>query len=602
MSYLVIARKFRPQSFASVIGQDHITKALANAILWNRVPHALLFTGPRGVGKTTSARVLAKALNCNGRQLPVKSEISETANSAELIEPCGKCINCKEITKSTSLAVWEIDGASNNSVENVRELIDSLYSVPPPGSKYKIYIIDEVHMLSTAAFNALLKSLEEPPPNTIFIFATTEPHKIPETVISRCQRHDFRKISTDVIAQSLEEIAKEEGIKAEPGVFDFVARKAQGGMRDAQSLLDRLISFSGNKLELETAQQIFGAVDNSYYIELSNAILGKNNKECLFLINKAFSQSLDIKSYISDFVTHFRRLLVLSLLAAKNSNLTADKEILNLLEINTKEFSELLLQVKETKSFDFQRLFDLALETAQTALSCNFSRFALEAGIAKMATLADLMPIADILSSLKGNTSISQAQTIPTTKTLLTENTFKTETPIREIPAEIILENEVTFNPSWHDFVLHVQSFRKEILLATLLKRSFALIFTENKLSLEGSDFDISTLQDHDTLTILNSCLQSYSGHGNWEIRFQKQITNKPLPTQAATKAGLNSQIEKQKITSPLHPSSISGKEVEAEQKKHTQMQQEARSNPLVQSVLDAFGGSQVEKVSIIKK
>ncbi len=597
MSYLVIARKFRPQSFSSVIGQNHITTALANAILWNRVPHAMLFTGPRGVGKTTSARVLAKALNCNGRKIPEKNEISERANSAELVEPCGKCINCVEITKSTSLAVWEIDGASNNSVENVRELIDSLYSVPPPGSKYKIYIIDEVHMLSTAAFNALLKSLEEPPPNTIFIFATTEPHKIPETVISRCQRHDFRKISTEVIAKSLEDIAQEEGIKAEAGVFEFVARKAQGGMRDAQSLLDRLISFSGNKLELETAQQIFGAVDTGYFLDLSAAILQKNNKECLALINKAFSQSLDIKSYISDFVTHFRRLLVVSLLSAKSNNLPAEKEILNLLEVNSKEFSELLKQVKEIKSFDFQRLFDLALDSAQTALSCNFPRFALEAGIIRMASLEDLMPIADILSSLKGNNSINQNQTIAN-KTSTIEKTNKIEAANNsEIPA-ILLQTEVSFNPSWHDFVQHVQSFRKEILLATLLKRSFAQIFTENKLSLEGGDFDINTLKDPDTLTILKSCLQSYSGHSNWEIRLQHQ----PKDISTPITSGLNSQIEKQKNNSALHPSSISAKEVEAEKKNISKMQQEARSNPLVKTVLDTFGGSQVEKVSILKK
>ena len=210
--------------FSAVAGQEHITQALINAIARDRVPHALLFCGPRGVGKTTCARVLAKALNCTGRELKVgsKQEIEE-------IEPCGECSNCKEISSSSSMAVWEVDGASNNSVENVRDLIDSLISAPPPGSKYKIYIIDEVHMLSVAAFNALLKSLEEPPPNTIFVFATTEPHKIPDTVISRCQRHDFRRISFPVIAARLKEIAEKEGVKVAPGVAEFVARKAQGG-------------------------------------------------------------------------------------------------------------------------------------------------------------------------------------------------------------------------------------------------------------------------------------------------------------------------------------------------------------------------------------
>ena len=213
MSYLVLARKYRPAGFNSVSGQEHVTRTLSNAIKLDKVVHAFLFTGPRGVGKTSVSRILSKALNC---QNPHETE------------PCQECASCKEIGQGNSLAVREIDGASHNSVDNVRELVDSFKTLPPPGYKYKVYIIDEVHMLSISAFNALLKSLEEPPPNTVFILATTEVHKIPDTVISRCQRHDFRALAIGSIEARLKEICQFEGIEAEQEAITLVARLSDG--------------------------------------------------------------------------------------------------------------------------------------------------------------------------------------------------------------------------------------------------------------------------------------------------------------------------------------------------------------------------------------
>ncbi len=396
MSYLVLARKFRPQTFGSIVGQEHISKALANAIVRRRVPHALLFTGPRGVGKTTSARVFARAVNCTGRELPAESDVG--ADAREVAEPCGECTNCKEIAKSSSMAVWEIDGASNNSVDNVRDLIDSLRSLPPPGSEYKIYIIDEVHMLSVAAFNALLKSLEEPPPNTIFVFATTEPHKIPETVISRCQRHDFRRISIDVIANRLSEIAELEKLEVEDGVTQFLARRAQGGMRDAQSMFDRLIAFSEARITLNETQRVFGALDQSYFFRQSEAVFARDPAACFDLLDEAFDQSIDVRAFIGDFISHWRNLLLVAVGGAKAKE---ERLFQRSLEVTEEQLAQLRAQVEEVSSVDMQRLFDLAEQCAQRALHSSFPRFVLEAGLAKMAALTSLRPLPELIEKLE---------------------------------------------------------------------------------------------------------------------------------------------------------------------------------------------------------
>ncbi len=398
MSYLVLARKFRPQTFESIAGQEHITQALASAIVRRKVPHSFLFTGPRGVGKTTSARVLARALNCTGRALPDADADLSSEDLRKLVEPCGECVNCQEIAKSSSMAVWEIDGASNNSVDNIRELIDSLRSLPPPGSEYKIYIIDEVHMLSVAAFNALLKSLEEPPPNTVFIFATTEPHKIPDTVISRCQRHDFRHLPVETIAKRLEEIATAEGVQVDKEVFYFVARRADGGMRDAQSMFDRLIAFGYEKLDLEHAQGVFGAVDREFFFRQSDAILSGDAASCFQQVEEAFARSIDLRTFVADFLSHWR---VLMLLGASSEDRNASADIRRLFEMRDEEFVQYTEQVQRSSDFDLQRLFEIAYQTAEQCLRSTFPRFVLEAGLAKMASLPSLRPIPEILDRIE---------------------------------------------------------------------------------------------------------------------------------------------------------------------------------------------------------
>ncbi|MGD8717099.1 MAG: DNA polymerase III subunit gamma/tau, partial [Desulfobacterales bacterium] len=253
MSYLVLARKYRPQTFDQVVEQTHITQTLSNAISSGRVAHAILFSGPRGTGKTTVARILAKALNCKEAPTPV---------------PCNDCRSCVEITTGHAVDVFEIDGASNNSVDQIRDLRDNIKYMPAH-SPYKIYIIDEVHMLSMAAFNALLKTLEEPPPHVMFMFATTEPHKIPITILSRCQRHDFRRISLNSIEKQMASICQQESYAIAEESLGLIAQEASGSMRDALSLLDQVLSCSQGAIDHQQVTDILGVVDRKIIFSLS---------------------------------------------------------------------------------------------------------------------------------------------------------------------------------------------------------------------------------------------------------------------------------------------------------------------------------------------
>ena len=294
MSYEVFARKYRPQTFDDLVGQTHVSHTLKNAVAQNRLAHAYLFVGPRGVGKTSTARILAKSLNC------VKGPT---------ITPCGVCDNCREIAGGNSLDVIEIDGASNNSVEDVRQLRENVRYAPAKG-RYKIYLIDEVHMLSAAAFNALLKTLEEPPEHVKFIFATTEPQKVLPTIISRCQRFDLHRIPANLIAEHLQVIAKKEKITLEPAAAHSIARGAEGGLRDAESMLDQLVAFCGEKIAESDVLNVFGFTSEQTVSDLTQRILRGETPEAINLLHEQCEAGKDMMRLMANLIAYVRDLLV----------------------------------------------------------------------------------------------------------------------------------------------------------------------------------------------------------------------------------------------------------------------------------------------------
>jgi len=294
VSYEVFARKYRPQTFDDLVGQTHVSRTLKNAVAQNRLAHAYLFVGPRGIGKTSTARILAKALNCvNG----------------PTVTPCGVCDNCREIAAGNSLDVIEIDGASNNSIEDVRQLRDNVRYAPAKG-RYKIYLIDEVHMLSPAAFNALLKTLEEPPAHVKFIFATTEPQKVLPTILSRCQRFDLHRIPANLIAQHLQFIAGKEKITLEPAAAHSIARGAEGGLRDAESMLDQLVAFCGETIAEADVLKVFGFTSEQTVVDLTGHVLRSETAGALELLYQQCESGKDMMRLMSDLIAYLRDLLV----------------------------------------------------------------------------------------------------------------------------------------------------------------------------------------------------------------------------------------------------------------------------------------------------
>jgi DNA polymerase-3 subunit gamma/tau len=424
--YQVLARKWRPQQFDEVVGQKHVTATLQNAIELNRLAHAYLFVGPRGIGKTTVARIFAKALNC------VKGSTTT---------PCDKCDSCKEIAESRSLDVLEIDGASNNGVEQVRELRETCRYAPARG-KFKIYIIDEVHMLSNAAFNALLKTLEEPPSHVKFFFATTEAQKVLPTILSRCQRFDLRRIPSNEIVEHLRKIAKAEKVKADDAALAAIARGAEGGLRDAESALDQLISFCGDSIEEKDVLQVFGLVAHDKLATLTNALVDGDTNAALQVVKQLDEAGKDLQRFLADVLDHFRNLLVMTLGA----------EAAQLVDAPDTELVLLRAQAQRTDNDAVLRMMD-ALTAAESRLRYALAkRVFLEIALVRAIKAREMVGIDGVLKKL--NELKSGIATMPVTPAAT--RPVAEAAPVTSAPATAPVAPPASVEDAWAYAVEHL--------------------------------------------------------------------------------------------------------------------------------------------------
>ena len=375
MSYVVLARKYRPNQFDEVVGQGHVARTLKNAIEQDRVAHAFLFAGARGVGKTSTARILAKALNCKTGPTPT---------------PCGECVACVEIKEGQSLDVFEIDGASNRGINEIRELRESVRYAPSRDT-HKIYIIDEVHMLTTEAFNALLKTLEEPPPHAKFIFATTEPQKIPVTILSRCQRYDFKRVGLADIVAHLERVSKAESVEIEKGALQIIARQAAGGMRDALSLLDQIISFSEAAITEAHVSEVLGVANRKQLFALSESVVARDAEAVLRILDDVNRYGYDLGVFAAEFVSHLRDLAVIKVV----------DDPTGVTDLTESEVAMARGQISDVPVNLLHRYFSVMAEATQELSRSSFPKLIFEMTLVRLTRLEPLIGTDLLIDRLK---------------------------------------------------------------------------------------------------------------------------------------------------------------------------------------------------------
>jgi DNA polymerase-3 subunit gamma/tau len=547
MSYLVLARKWRPQVFEELVGQEHVAKTLQNAITTNRLAHAFLFTGPRGVGKTSAARILAKAVNCLKGMSP---------------RPCNQCDNCKEITNSNAIDVVEIDGASNTGVDNVRELRENVRYLPGK-SRYKIYIIDEVHMLSTSAFNALLKTLEEPPSHILFVFATTEPHKIPLTILSRCQRFDFKRIPLAMIFEKLKEIAIDEGVTISDDTLMLIAREAEGSMRDAQSLLDQAISYGGKEVREEDLLALLGIADRKILFDFSRTIIQGNAKNCLHLVGELYKLGYDLEQFCKDLLNHFRNLMVVKIEGGKSP-------ILNIPEHEAKDLFD---QAAGVNFEDLYRWFQVLLK-GETLMARNpHPKVVLEMTLVEMARAQSLLPVEEILLRIE-RLEHSLAQGAEREKEFLIGPPQEKEIErikeeyLRESPQtqkqEVVLRDEEL--GVWDDFLKFLRG--ENPIMASFLHHGRPVHIDDSSIEIgfAKSSFAFDRVSEPDTLKALEEISQRY---------FKKVMKLKITSTELTHK--------------PKKESKRMAQNEETDLEKHHKS--DALANPIVKETVEIFKG-----------
>jgi DNA polymerase-3 subunit gamma/tau len=411
-NFIVSARKYRPVTFESVVGQSHITNTLKNAIKTNQLAQAFLFCGPRGVGKTTCARILAKTINCQ--------------QSGQTAEPCGTCESCQSFQNGTSFSIHELDAASNNSVEDIRNLTEQV-RIPPQTGKYKIYIIDEVHMLSSAAFNAFLKTLEEPPAYAIFILATTEKHKIIPTILSRCQIFDFNRIKVEDMAQHLATIAQKEGIAFEPEGLHIIAQKADGGLRDALSMFDQLASFSNRNISYKAVIENLNILDYDYYFQLTEALLAQQAAKSLLIFDEILNKGFDGNHFIIGLASHFRNLLV-----------AQDPSTTQLLEVSENIRTKYLAQTQQTNASFLVSALSVANQCDLNYRSSKNQRLQVELALIKLAHLPSVLNLSSLPETEEVKKKIVEPTPVTETPVSISEKQEIADGPVIEIVSEVI--------------------------------------------------------------------------------------------------------------------------------------------------------------------
>lgn len=560
MSYLVLARKWRPQTFSDLIGQEHVSQTLKNAIDGGRVAHAFLFTGARGVGKTSSARILAKALNCE---------------HGPAAEPCNACSACTEITAGNSVDVFEIDGASNTGVDDIRELRDNIKYLPSR-SRFKIFIIDEVHMLSTNAFNALLKTLEEPPPHVKFIFATTEPHKVPITILSRCQRFDFKRIPLPMIIARLRYIVECEGIAISDGALAIISRKGDGSMRDSLSTLDQVLAFCGEAVADEDVITLLGVVDRRLLQQTCEAVFSRDTGAVLDIVKKVDAFGSNMRHFCQELVSWFRNLLLIH--AAGN--------VADLPDLSEAEREEQMAQVKKVPLADIQRHLAVLMKADAEMAHSSFPRLIMEMSLIRMATLVPTVPVDELLLRIKSledkvvpgvvasSQPVWEKQAAPIQRreaphTFREQAVSRPETAPAKQPAPIPAPAAAGKDdiPSWGGFVLFLKG--KKPLLASQLELGRPLSVSGELLQIgyQSGSFELEHLSQADVREEIYKWAKEYFGR-------EPKVVISPLAADAQD----------------VPPSLAEKKSIEAadrliERKKH------AAAHPAVNAALEIFGG-----------
>ncbi|OGC76109.1 MAG: DNA polymerase III, subunit gamma and tau [candidate division Zixibacteria bacterium RBG_16_50_21] len=494
MAYTILARKYRPQDLAEIAGQEHVVTTLSNAIKFNRIAHAYLFAGPRGTGKTTTARVLAKSLNC------VKGST---------VTPCNECDSCKEIRDSISLDVIEIDGASNNSVDDIRSLREGV-KFASAGGKYKVYIIDEVHMLSESAFNALLKTLEEPPAHVIFIFATTEPNEIPPTVLSRCQRFNFKRIHLPTIVQRVREIAQAEKIELTEEAAYTLSQRAEGSLRDVLSLLDQVVAFGGENITNELVLKTLGLVDQQVFFTFTEHILKKDSKAAISLFNQIVDEGADVSEFVSSLNLHFRNLLLAKL------NL-ASEQMLEIPQSYVEKYQQASQKFEEN---DLMRMLKIVQELGAMIKNAD-PKISTEIALLRLAKLDQSIKIDELLSKLReggtssGTHSPASQPNIQQTSPEKDSDLPKTSqfTDVKHGTAYAVKADSTDIQAAWQQVL---EKLRKEKpSLGTFLQDVHLTAFDTNELHLEFAGdrvFQKQLVEKKENLTYLQKLAQEILG------------------------------------------------------------------------------------------